>query len=438
MDWLERFQRNNPPSFRGGYNPDGATDWIFEIEKIFQAMGCPLIQKVTLATFMLFGEAGIWWQSAWQRIIATGTQVSWDNFKWLFLEKYFPRDIRHKKQVEFLELKQGKDSVAEYMTKFEDLVRFCPMYDGVGNEEDKCVKFVSGLRLEIKQVFNYQGLNHYHELVNKCRIYDEDNRARMTHYKSGGPMRNNKFGLTSKNKPYTKTTGDSSSNGNNQSHRAVDCRMQRIMTCFKCKAKGHKASECPQNRKETTEIGGNANKPRTTGRVFALSGAEATQFEDLIEGMCFINGTPLTVLYDSGATHFFISHACVSKLKLHVSSLSFELIVETPTNGSVITSDVCPKCPLTIEGRDFMVDLICLPLSQLDVILGMDWLSSNHVLSNCACKSIVFGERVEKVSKDYLTANQVKVSVQADAQVYMLLASLNYEKNVLVNELPVV
>ncbi|XP_020207975.1 uncharacterized protein LOC109792938 [Cajanus cajan] len=138
VDWLERFQRNNPPSFRGIYNPDEAADWIFEVEKIFQAMGCPLIQKVTLATFMLSGEAGIWWQGTLKRMIATGTQVNWENFKRLFLEKYFPQDVRHKKQVEFLELKQGDDSVAEYVTKFEDLVRFCPMYDGVGNEEDKC------------------------------------------------------------------------------------------------------------------------------------------------------------------------------------------------------------------------------------------------------------------------------------------------------------
>nr|KYP38335.1 hypothetical protein KK1_040407 [Cajanus cajan] len=118
--------------------------------------------------------------------------------------------------------------------------------------------------------------------------------------------------------------------------------------------------------------------------------------------MCFINGTSLIVLYDSGATHSFISHACVSKLKLLVSSLSFELIVETPTSDSVSTSDVCIKCPLSIDGRNFMVDLICLPLSQLDVILGMDWLSSNHVLLNCTDKSIVFGELIEKVSKDFL------------------------------------
>ncbi|XP_020207703.1 uncharacterized protein LOC109792683 [Cajanus cajan] len=344
------------------------------------------------------------------------------------------------------------------------------MYEGVGNKEEKCVKFVSGLRPEIKQVFNYQGITHYHELVNKCRAYDEDNHVRVTHCKSGGPMRNNKFGSSSKGKPYTKSAGNSSSKVNNQDfvqqrsqasqvskggsvssiphnncfncgklgHWAIECRIPRAITCYNYQQKGHKANECPNNKKGTTKVGGSASKPRATGRLFALSGVEATQSKDLIQGMCFINGTPLIVLYDSGVTHSFISHACVSKLKLPVSSLSFELIVETPTSGSVSTSDVCLKCPLIIDGRDFMVDLICLPLSQLDVILGMDWLSSNHVLLNCADKSIVFGEPVEKVSKDYLTANQVKVSLQEDAQVYMLLASLNSESNVLVNELPVV
>nr|KYP34338.1 hypothetical protein KK1_044729 [Cajanus cajan] len=202
-------------------------------------------------------------------------------------------------------------------------------------------------------------------------------------------------------------------------HRAYECQASKVITCFNCQEKGHKARECPKNKKGTTKVGGSTNKPRAMGKVFALSGAEATQSEDLIQGMCFINGTPLIILYDSGATHSFISHACVSKLKLPISSLSFELIVETPTSGSVSTSDVCLKCPLSNDGRTFMVDLICLPLSQLDFILGMDCLSFNHVLLNCADKSIIFGEPVEKVSKDYLIANQVKVSLQEDAQVYM-------------------
>ncbi|XP_020207135.1 DNA-binding protein HEXBP-like, partial [Cajanus cajan] len=193
------------------------------------------------------------------------------------------------------------------------------MYDGVGNEEDKCVKFVSGLCPEIKQVFNYQGITQYHELVNKCRVYDEDNRARVTHYKSGGPMKNhNKFGSSSKGKPYTKSVGDSSSKVNNQGsvhhrnqapmasqtsrggsvgsvphnnyfnygepgHRAYECQASKVITCFNCQEKGHKARECPKNKKGTTKVGGSTNKPRAMGKVFALSGAEATQSEDLIQ-----------------------------------------------------------------------------------------------------------------------------------------------------------
>ena len=58
-----------------------------------------------------------------------------------------------------------------------------------------------------------------------------------------------------------------------------------------------------------------------------------------------------------------MSHLCVRKFKLPVSSLNKNLIVETPTSGSVLTSDVCLDCPMEISGRTFLIDLICLPLS---------------------------------------------------------------------------
>jgi len=78
------------------------------------------------------------------------------------------------------------------------------------------------------------------------------------------------------------------------------------------------------------------------------------------------------VLFDSGANHSFISCSCVGKLKLYVSSLNKDLAVETPTSGSMLTSNACLNCPVKIYGRTFLIDLICLPLSQIDVILGMD------------------------------------------------------------------
>ena len=85
-----------------------------------------------------------------------------------------------------------------------------------------------------------------------------------------------------------------------------------------------------------------------------------------------------------------------------------------------------------------MIDLICLPLSQIDVILGMDWLSSNHVLLNCFDKSVVFND--SGVSKDmmFISANQVMTSLKEDAQVYMILSNLGIETKVSMCDLPVV
>ncbi|XP_050875596.1 uncharacterized protein LOC127079229 [Lathyrus oleraceus] len=74
--------------------------------------------------------------------------------------------------------------VAEYDAKFEELLNFSPLYNDVTVEGPKCIKFESSLRPEIKQGIGHQEILQFSVLVNKCRIYDEDNRARSSHYKS--------------------------------------------------------------------------------------------------------------------------------------------------------------------------------------------------------------------------------------------------------------
>ena len=49
------------------------------------------------------------------------------------------------------------------------------------------------------------------------------------------------------------------------------------------------------------------------------------------------------MLFDYGVTHLFIYYSCV-KLKLSVSSLNNDLVVETPTNGSMLTLYVYLNC----------------------------------------------------------------------------------------------
>ncbi|XP_057452683.1 uncharacterized protein LOC130744524 [Lotus japonicus] len=50
----------------------------------------------------------------------------------------------------------------------------------------------------------------------------------------------------------------------------------------------------------------------------------------------------------------------------------------------------CLQCPLIYEEWKFLANLVCLGLKELDVILGMDWLTQYHVLLDCANKAVVF------------------------------------------------
>lgn len=59
-----------------------------------------------------------------------------------------------------------------------------PHYKCVAAEAYKCINFENGLHPEIKKGIGYQHIFRFPELVNKCRIYDEDNRAPSAHYKS--------------------------------------------------------------------------------------------------------------------------------------------------------------------------------------------------------------------------------------------------------------
>lgn len=110
-----------------------------------------------------------------------------------------------------------------------------------------------------------------------------------------------------------------------------------------------------------------------------MTGSQPTSADRLIRGICYIAGVPLIAIVDTGATHTFISVDFVKRLGVKLSTLDREMVIDTPFIGSITTSLVCEKCPVSIFGKEFRVDLIFLPFSELDIILGMNWLESNHV-----------------------------------------------------------
>ncbi|XP_050895266.1 uncharacterized protein LOC127101876 [Lathyrus oleraceus] len=113
------------------------------------------------------------------------------------------------------------------------------------------------------------------------------------------------------------------------------------------------------------------------------------------------------------------------------------MVIDTPINGSVTTSLVCVNCPLTIRGRDFGIDLVYLPLNQLDVILGMDWLEFNHVHIIFFDKSVKFLESEESMESSFMTARQVGMSLIEGVQVFVVFTSLRGESERMIVDLPI-
>jgi hypothetical protein len=153
------------------------------------------------------------------------------------------------------------------------------------------------------------------------------------------------------------------------------------------------------------------------GKVNHVAVAEAQEAPDVVIGTFSINDIYAVVLFDSGASHSFISVAYVEKHNLPIALLWCQMIVSFP-EGDMSARQLCPKVNLKIKGVDFVANLIVLESKGIDVILGMDWLGKHNVLIDCAKKSIKLttlnGMEVEFVDEPVVTAkgiaNHVKIN----------------------------
>jgi hypothetical protein len=110
-----------------------------------------------------------------------------------------------------------------------------------------------------------------------------------------------------------------------------------------------------------------------------------TTMSDILEGALVltatfsINDTLVKILFDSGATHSFISEKLISKmgLKRSPTNTAYKII----TLGGQVTSNILIRgvC-LGLGSKIFPTNLIAISLAGMDVILGMDWMTQHKVV----------------------------------------------------------
>jgi hypothetical protein len=89
----------------------------------------------------------------------------------------------------------------------------------------------------------------------------------------------------------------------------------------------------------------------------------------------------------SGASHSFISERFALMHDIIDGEMHSPLAVSTPGSHCHATN-MSPNVPIEIEGLDFFASLIVLQPSNIDVILGMDWLKAHCALIDYAAKTV--------------------------------------------------
>ncbi|XP_073289675.1 uncharacterized protein [Primulina huaijiensis] len=166
----ERFRKMKPPEFDGSTDPMVAFEWVKAVEAIYDYLQFDDKDRVSCAIFLLTKTARIWWDAT--KVSVNVSALTWQEFKDLFYDKYFPRDVRSRKVKEFLELRQGNMSMQEYILKFEEGCQFSPYL--ASNDIEKGEHFPRGLRAEINGDVRKSKAASYKEIVEKSMIVEQD------------------------------------------------------------------------------------------------------------------------------------------------------------------------------------------------------------------------------------------------------------------------
>jgi hypothetical protein len=169
---------------------------------------------------------------------------------------------------------------------------------------------------------------------------------------------------------------------------------------------------------------------------------EVQEAPDVVIGMFLVNDTSIVLLFDSRASHSFISTTYVGKHNLSLALLRSQMIVSS-LGGDMPVRQLCLKVNLKIRGVDFVANFIILELKGIEVILRIDWLSKHKVHIDCAKKSVKLttpkGKEMEFVAEPVVTAkgvaNHVKVN-QLDASEGSEVPVVNEFPDVFPKELP--
>ncbi|XP_021727909.1 uncharacterized protein LOC110695025 [Chenopodium quinoa] len=336
--------------------------------------------KVNNVVYYLKEETDLWWTQKKEELMAD-PNFGWEDFKVALRKKFYPDHLRKQKCLEFTNLRMGTMTVSEYYSKFIELMRFAP--EVVPTEAIKAQRFEQGLTWNLQgklggatfesldevygraaHFYGIKGRELGSMLGEKRKSNDQpqgSDKRPKNHASFGNGNHGDKRDFKGNFRRISNHGGENRENKERnkrsyfckrceKDHPGKDCASNKV-TCRYCQKLGHREYECFKKEADLkngkVQDGQNSPKPPQTsgpaqntgisnggntskGRIFVMNSREAETSSNVVIDTFLICSLSVKVLFDSGASHSFISKTVIESLQLE-SPESVSLDIPIPT-----------------------------------------------------------------------------------------------------------
>ncbi|KAF7814510.1 DNA/RNA polymerases superfamily protein [Senna tora] len=190
---LPQFLKLKPPTFSGSDANQDPEEFIDDVERVCEALGCSGQRYVELVSYQLRDVARSWGTSYIKGRQVGALPLDWGEFKKDFLERFLPESVREARAREFLLFKQTSDmTVAEYSTQLIRLSKYAP--HSTSTERELIKRFVQGLlphlfRAMVSQIYQFESYAAALDCATRIEMREKEEDDTAKKRKRGGEDR---------------------------------------------------------------------------------------------------------------------------------------------------------------------------------------------------------------------------------------------------------
>jgi hypothetical protein len=331
--------------------------------------------------------------------------------------------VLHRKQEEFIRLKQGGDNVLQYLNKFNHLSQYA--IDQVNTDLKKKNCFMRGLNDRLQRRMATCLDLTYSRAVSTALVVEAKNAGHGKSKGFGGerssqgpekrtrlvirPFNQNRSSPRPPSYPFKQPVFIHPITAPAPTYQpsAPGTHFPALPTsstgCFNCGKSRHFIKDCPypkQNKTNFQQNSGNSNKGKgntanistgknfkKTGRIYYTHVATTPECELVMMGTFLVANYPVVILFDSSASPIFISKNFVEKHCIPCTESREGFIIHSPRRR-IFTKEVSFHISVTLAGHEFPTNMIVIKGQDIDVILGMNWLAHHKAIINNDLRTI--------------------------------------------------